>query len=200
MLILALASESQGPFCSRSRTNIPAVTVVIGFDASVWGGGAAIWLVRYGSSLDRLESVRPDAFMAETWTDADAALIGAEIGNTASQALWEGYAAVMAVFAWWPIIEAARGHVILRGDAQGVLDGFTVFRCKDPKLNKMAMELALMFGPIGRSLESVHLWSEQNTLCDALSRIAQGVRVPRIVSGCPRSARATRPFLLLSAS
>ena len=64
------------------------------------------------------------------------------------------------------------------GDALGMLHGAVKFKSKDPGINLMFMELALIFAPKGATLEAVHLWSEENELADALSRLGEGAELP----------------------
>ena len=70
----------------------------------------------------------------------------------------------------------------------GVLWGTSILRSKDPHINRLMMELALVFAPGGSSLECVHVWSEDNELADELSRMTAGSAVPPCLIGISRAA------------
>jgi hypothetical protein len=54
------------------------------------------------------------------------------------------------------------------------------FKSADPFINLLCMELALLFAPHGSELEAVHLWSENNHIADALSRLHEGAALPEL--------------------
>ena len=64
------------------------------------------------------------------------------------------------------------GHHAERSQVQG--EG------KDPIINSICMEIALLFAPNGAELEAVHLWSEVNDVADDLSRLAEGAPLPEV--------------------
>ena len=47
------------------------------------------------------------------------------------------------------------------------------FCAKSKKINEITKEVAMHLAPLGHELEGVHIWSEMNTLADALSRMAE---------------------------
>ena len=84
-----------------------------------------------------------------------------------------------------------RGRIVLVGDAMGGEEGrgggrreegggwkrvgIVKFCVKAWKTNDIAKELS----PLGHEIvEEVHLWSEANTLADAMSRVAETGKVP----------------------
>ena len=97
-------------------------------------------------------------------------MLGAEIGIPKHQPDWELYTLLRALLTWEKVIFASRGQVTIYGDALGIMFSAIKFKARSPSLNKLAMLMALVFAPHGRSLDGVHLWSEQNTLADFLSR------------------------------
>ena len=88
---------------------------------------------------------------------------------------------------WTPSSEiAAGGRLVAIGDALGMLHGAVKFRSKDPGINLIFMELALIFAPRGSTVEAVHIWSEENQLADVLSRcIAEQLPIPGILTKVP---------------
>jgi len=73
------------------------------------------------------------------------------------------------------------------GDALGMLHGAAKFKSKDPGINLLFMELALIFAPSGASIETLHIWSEENSLADALSRLDEGAALPLMLTKVPRT-------------
>ena len=51
----------------------------------------------------------------------------------------------------------------------------------------MFMELALLFAPIGATLETMHIWSQENALADALSRLEEGAPLPPVLTKVRRT-------------
>ena len=69
-------------------------------------------------------------------------------------------------------------------------------KAKATKINEIAKELALHLAPLGHELVGIHVWSEENVLADALSRIGEGPigdHTPR-----PESLRHARMEMLRS--
>lgn len=127
-------------------------------DASPWGGGAV--------KLD--ETGRPLMTFALAWTPQDESLVGAKIGDPGSQALWEAYMMLKCVWQW---LEPNRqGFIRIRGDAQGVLASLVKRSAHSPLLNKVVREMALYLARHFVALEALHVWSENNTWADQLSR------------------------------
>ncbi|CAE7359038.1 icd [Symbiodinium natans] len=128
-------------------------------DASPWGGGAV-----------RLVNGCPVECFCLTWQKTDEGAIGAHIGQAASQAQWEAYMALRALWKW--LTPELEGQVRIRGDAAGVLQSFVKRSSKSHTLSKIVREVTLHLALTHRSLEAIHLWSEDNAWADALSRLA----------------------------
>ena len=86
------------------------------------------------------------------------------------------------------------------GDALGVLQGAAAFRAQDPVINTIFMELALFFAPKGAELSAMHVWSENNTLADSLSRLAEGAVLPPLLAKVPRCNPSREGFYILTNS
>ena len=127
-------------------------------DASPWGGGAV-----------RLQQSHPEECLALTWTRRDESAISAVIGTAASQAQWEAYMALRALWKW--LLPNMEGQVRIRGDAAGVLQSFVKRSSKSQLLSRVVREVTLHLALTHRSLEAIHLWSEDNEWADALSRL-----------------------------
>ena len=127
-------------------------------DASPWGGGA----VKYRGG-------QPEETLSLVWTSEDERLTGAKIGEPGSQALWECYMVLRALWCWLKL--GQQGYVRIRGDAEGVLAALLRRSAKSPLLNTVVREITLLLARDFRSLETIHVWSEYNELADALSRI-----------------------------
>ena len=90
------------------------------------------------------------------------------------------------------------GPAVGDGDALGMLSGAAKFRSKDPVINEVFMELALLIAPRGDTLEAMHIWSEENLLADVLSRIADdSCTLPAILAKVPRTPCREIGFLIL---
>ena len=142
-------------------------------DASTTGCGAACWFGARRMS----QQGPPNAFVATSWTEEDEQLLGVERGDPAHQATWEAFMALLAVRHF--VAAAARGRIVLVGDALGVWFGLIKMAAKCTKVNEIAKELALHLAPMGHDLSGIHVWSEVNTTADALSRMAEHGQVPR---------------------
>ena len=112
----------------------------------------------------------PVHFTCCRWTAASEKAAGALIGDPGSQARWEAYAMIAAIFMWEPLIFGPNIELLIVGDPLGVLDGAGKFRSKDLTTNELCMEPALVFGRRGSAVEAVHIWSADNSLADELSR------------------------------
>ena len=71
------------------------------------------------------------------------------------------------------------------------------FRAKSPSLNRIVCEIALVIAPLGLTTEAVHIWSEDNALCDSLSRVEAETSVPVGAATLARSKRSRAEFLFL---
>ena len=138
-------------------------------------------------SADRatLEGSDPKEFFSVAWGPAEEVLLEAPIGDSSGQARWEAYTVLLAVSTWRRLFANPVNRVILVGDAEGVLHGAVTLHSKDPVINKVFGEVALLIGPSGGCLKAVHYWSEDNEVADALSRSSQGAPLPH----CCRHSR-----------
>ena len=126
--------------------------------------------------------------MSTRWTEIDEKRAGASIGDAGGQARWEAYMAVGAIRKWaGPALEA-RGGITVVGDALGVLWGASILRSKDAHINRLFMELALVFVPGGSSLDCVHVCAEDSELADTLSRMAADTAPPPCSRGVGRTS------------
>ena len=156
------------------------VVLTIESDASPFGGGAVLW---WGPPQGRRHRW-PAAWVACTWTPADADLMACPLESPDGQARWEAFMMVLALRQWMQ--KGLRGRVCMIGDAEGILGALTRLRSADEIVNLMAMELALWIAPRGLSLEGVHIWGEENAVADKLSRLSQGARVPQQLQDIPK--------------
>jgi hypothetical protein len=140
------------------------VSITMEVDASPWGGGAVLWL---GPPEGR-HTRRPQEYMAIVWDKGDEMLLQAVIGMPHGQARWEAYMFTLAMRQWCH--SDLVGRIVMVGDAEGVISSLCRFSSKDSIINDMAKEIGLMLAPWGYALEGVHIWSENNTWADALSR------------------------------
>jgi hypothetical protein len=83
------------------------------------------------------------------------------------------------------------------GDTLGVLQGAVKFKAKNSIINPIVMELALLFAPVGAELSAVHIWSEDNVLADALSRLDEGAVLPPLLTKVPRGLPRRDGFRVL---
>ena len=112
-------------------------------------------------------------------------------------ARWEAYMLLCAFRAWDRVIASSSGAPLAVGDALGMLHGAVKFKSKDPAINCIFMELALLFAPRGGTLSAVHFWSEENDVADDLSRLEEGAAIPAIVSGVRRTQAARDGWRIL---
>ena len=104
---------------------------------------------------------------------------------------------LLAILTWQKVIFTCTGNLHVVGDALGMLQGAAKFKAKDPVINLMMMEAALVFAPYGRTLEAMHVWSEENTWADELSRYDEVQRIPEQLSGVKESPLYTHAFKIL---
>ena len=71
------------------------------------------------------------------------------------------------------------------------------FRAKDPILNELMAELALVVAPLGVELQAMHLWTQRNRTCDALSRLTKQHTIPKGLAEVQRCKRKPFAFPLL---
>ena len=135
---------------------------------------------------------RPTQYIAWKWKARHQEWAQAQLKDAASQAIWESLALVMAIETWKDVMLPTGSRWYLLGDALGVLQGATQFHSKDPAINKLFMELALIVVEAGREIHAEHLWSEKNNMADDLSRLHEGAKLPQQLWGVPR-AKAKEP-------
>ena len=84
---------------------------------------------------------------------------------------------LLAVMTWRPILKATESQLTFCGDALGVLIDAMKFRAREPMLNKLKAELALVVAPFGLELTTMQTWSMHNETCDWLRRAEMDVCV-----------------------
>ena len=164
-------------FCAEQMLKLPRAfpvhpaetKAVIGFDASTTGGGAWITFDQHVGAI---------RWWATAWTDDDEKVLKATRGKPEHQATWECYALVLAISTWSKDLEAAGCQLELRGDAQGVLQAVLARRGRSPIINSMVAETQLLLGRTMLDMYAVHVWSEDNEVADALSRLTEGAVRP----------------------
>ena len=159
-------------FPSRHVPLAPDASVfVLAFDASLSGGGATLQC-SLGGAIE---------YSSFIWSKRDASAIGARWLDPAAQPLWEAYALLCAVSTWAVALAGHQGRLVLHGDAQGVLQAVCRRRAREPRLNLIVAEIQLHLGAGIHDLTGVHFWSEENAVCDALSRRAEGATLPEVL-------------------
>ena len=118
-------------------------------------------------------------------------------GDPAGQARVEAYALLISVFLWQRTLRESQGALAIMGDALGVLHDARRFRAKDKVLNLIMAELALIIAPMGQELRTAHLWTQRNSTCDLLSRLAEGKGVPEKLTTTMRTKRKAMRCQLL---
>ena len=98
---------------------------------------------------------------------------------------------------WHKIITEAQGRLAVVGDALGVLHDAMTLRAKDAVLNELMGDIALILAPTGQSLQGAHVWSERNTVCDALSRMTGSDAPPQSLRETPRTTRSETSFTVV---
>ena len=83
----------------------------------------------------------------------------------------EAYTLLLAINTWQELILSSQGRLAVRGDALGVLQDVLKMRARDPVLNDVTSEIALILAPQGGDIRAAHVWSERNETCDILSRL-----------------------------
>ena len=158
-------------------------------DASPVGGGALLYIfpAEVQITMEAIRSLTPWAWMQRRWTTYDETIAESSINDPGSQARWEAYAIISALIYWAKVAFETRGTVTVIGDALGVMFGANALHSADAHINRLFMELALVVAPNGRSLEAVHVWSEDNSLADELSRMLPDTRPPASLQGVRRT-------------
>ena len=119
-----------------------------------------------------------DRYISLEWRKSDAKRLTAKIADCASQAVWEAYMALIAIFTWRHLLSRAAGTLELIGDAEGVLKAVLARRAKSPVVNSIIMEIQLMLGNTMHDLFASHVWTDDNGVADLLSRLSEGKPLP----------------------
>ena len=138
------------------------------------------------------------SFWASEWTDDELQRIQVKRGDPAGQARVEALTLLYSVFTWSKVIRESAGSLAIMGDALGVLHDATKFRANGPILNSVMAELALILAPMGHDLRAVHLWTQGNSTCDDLSRLAEKKAIPDSLHGTARCKKRNMKFRVLS--
>jgi hypothetical protein len=149
--------------------------VYIEFDASIYGGGAAMWR---GIEARRREQP-PAEWFAVTWDESWGKLVGASPGDAAHQASWEALCLFISARLW---IEDAPGPAYMVGDAEGILFDLIQMRGRSRIINDVAKELALYLAPLGKDLYGMHVWGVQNKVADELSRLSETKEESKLIA------------------
>ena len=110
------------------------------------------------------------AYWTGRWTDADLQLVEARRGDPAGRARLEALTLWMSIVKWEPVLRQAQGKLLVIGDALGVLHDAVRLKARDPILNLIMSEKALVIAPSGGDICAARLWTERNSDCDELSR------------------------------
>ena len=94
-----------------------------------------------------------------------------EPGDPGGQARCEAFALLHALTAWRKILGSTQGELAVLGDALGVLYDVMRLKARDPVLNAMAADMALLLAPLSLDVRVAHVWTQRNSVCDALSRL-----------------------------
>jgi len=130
---------------------------MVKFDASPWGGGAALY--RRGDPIE---------FFSIAWTDKHAKQVGEVVGQPAGQSTWEYLTLYIALRVWGTGLRE-RG-LSLVGDNTSALSAAISGKGKKG-MNRISCELSWRKVRQGWRFVVAHLASEQNTTADQLSRL-----------------------------
>ena len=179
--VVALIGDRPQDFKRTIHIDPPVEQIVIACDASPWGGGAVLWMLPAGDlpSPEHLQNSTPALrFTYKAWEHREEQMLGAVIGDPAGQARWEAFTILASMSLWRSLWCPRHRQITILGDALGIMEGAAKFRSKDPKINSIFAELALLVAPTGDTLSQIHLWSERNSLADALSRLSWSPILP----------------------
>ena len=190
----ALAEQEFGPLERRCRRRAGHSTLIT-FDGPLTGGGATLQAgITQFNTAHRQSYV---AFWAGEWTDDELGRINVARGDPAGQARLEALTLLHSVHVWRRIIRESTGTLAVMGDALGVLHDARKFRAKDPVLNELMAELALLIAPMGQELQAIHIWTQRNETCDALSRLGQKGGIPSCLENVRRCKKPVLKFRVL---
>ena len=105
-------------------------------------------------------------------------IAGTAVADSGDMGRWEALCLLIAFRTWFVVLSASIGSLVAVGDALRMLHGAAKFNSRDPGINLMFMELALIFAPSGATIETMHIWSQENALADAVSRLDEGAVLP----------------------
>jgi hypothetical protein len=174
MLLAGLIRDRNGhAFKVQKWTSVATrradLTWCVRTDASPFGMGAILF-----------KNQAPVAWMAEEWTKLDLELLKAKSGDPAWQAEWELLAMLIAVDKWLPHLHG-QAFCMVQTDATAALHDAARMAGRTPAMNAMAAELALRFESAQLHVVPKHLSGTMNFECDALSRLARGAAVPKVL-------------------
>ena len=111
-----------------------------------------------------------------------------------------GLCTPIAMSTWRHVLVRMQGPLQLSGDAQGVLQAVLARRARDPNINSIVAEVQLLLGPSMLDLYAAHVWSEENLIADALSRMCQGASLPDVLVGVKQSRPKRREWFFVNRS
>ena len=190
----ALAEMSFGPLERNCRRRAAHSTLVMS-DGSLSGGGATLQAgIKSFSGAHRQPML---AFWADTWADEELDLLQIKRGDPAGQARLEAFTLLHSVHTWRKLLSSATGSLAIMGDALGVLHDAQKFKANDVTLNSIMAELALVIAPMGHDLRAIHLYTQCNETCDALSRLSVSKELPTILSSAKQMRRPALNYKVL---
>ena len=145
---------------------------LITFDGSLTGGGATLQVGL--TNLKDAEHVPVVSYWHDRWTAEGFQLLGVEPGDPGGQARLEAYTLLGALATWQSTLAETQGTLAALGDALGILYDVTKIKAKEPVLNAIAAEMALLMAPIGMDIRAANVWTQRNRVCDELSRLQCG--------------------------
>ena len=86
----------------------------------------------------------------------------------------------LALQTWIGIVTEVDAAFHVRGDADGVLTAVLAKRAKAPRVNLVVSEINLVLAVSQHELSAEHIYSEHNTVADALSRLSEGEPLPDV--------------------
>ena len=161
----ALCGVSFTPLERHCRRHTPYCTPIT-FDGSLTGGGAT--LQAGVADWAAASTVPVIAYWADTWTDDDLAFLQVKRNGPTGQARIEAFTFVdqREKLGQNPgNATRTASHPWRRPRCVALR-----MRARDPILNMVIGEMALILAPMGLETRLAHLWSERNKACDAISR------------------------------
>ena len=139
----------------RHHRSQPLYHTVVTFDGSLTGGGAVL---QFGvPTIQDIAKHQIVTYLSVQWTDADLNAVRVTRGDPAGQARLEALSLLTALNSWATLIADSQGRLLIRGDALGNLFDVLRFRARDPVLNDLACEMALLTAPWGVDLRAIHV-------------------------------------------